>query len=1152
MAIKIVNFMPLNWHYLSQCEPLPIGNSCFITGVNTSGKSTLLDAFRFLFFVTSNGFNAANGVSSTRNGRPLVSYIRGAKRDNSTDNDKESYVRCGATVTHVVAELYNEETEVSSVIGVSVSMQAITDSNDTKPQWWLLENGHLADLQFTIPVEGGQRYATLDELRKLTPAGSGIKACQTRIEAKAKYSILFGLTDNRFGDPKALDTWARTQNNSIAFNPKEMGNLDKFIKDLVVPEAPIQTDEFKRLLESYRELQKTSTSMEIQCQQLRNVLDICEKYKNLSDLKRINTISQDISSCELLERRVSEQQKACDTYDAQVRSMDSQIAQINSQVGSTRKAIAAFDAEQDVLAIKELRQNLEAHDEKIAQCRKEISSLNNIVSFVGGYEIKTNNLFGSPIVDTVFIDNYTAAQGAQFDNQEAQYQKLTESLYAAQNAVDKRSHELLRQQDVLTTKLAELNQEITELQKGLGMADSTSAVALKKAIANMFQENNILDEPKYLSELLEYKDESWAQAAEAYMGNYRFAIIVMPQNYRKAAAVYKKLCIDNRQIYGVTLVDTASFAGEDLAAPANTLASIFKSKNPYAMAYVNYAYAHVQLVDDASYPPSKNGTFISKDGMKYAGRGYSRMRPVRYIAIGAEARQRRLKFCISEREEAKAEYQAIVRENSECSTLRSYQKNQLMSAFFANGLNLLHEYSALPGYLELRNKMQRELNQMASGNIDTRRAELQKRLDKLDVQLKNALESITTIKAKADNANRDCSAFQEQLNDCESRVLGWKTDEPETYAEAVKELAWRKTGTRKTIKGISEDISTELERCNSGLTQLSYDIILAEKEYNSTFLTNYETAGYESMDSYRAAYNDLISSKIPELKGKTERAASLTQRSFEDKIVGDLRGHIHAAERTLNDINKFMARMNYNDSQYQFAKIKANPGYEDYFNMIRSQNNVASSGDQIPIQRTAFDNEFSSTMSKLFDHIQAEDTPGKGNDWLDYRTYCQFGVTVSSLGNEESTSSLKNSILSGSGAEVQVPCYIILTAALVQQYNRTNRLRGDITDSNSIRVMLIDECFDKMDALNAKTMIHFINQQMGLQLIACAPTDKFSPIGTELENVILVKGNLPLCQRDCYYFTSPEFGRILKPETETEVNNEIPLPEDPLSMEKTS
>lgn len=1128
MAIKIVRFLPLNWHYLTECDPLPIGNSCFITGANTSGKSTLLDAFRFLFFVTTTGFNAANGVAGKRGGRKLVSYIRAAKTDGAEDDGQAAYLRTGATVTHVAAELYNEDSRISSVIGVTAAMPAITDSNDVRPQWWVLQQGHLKDLQFSIPVgNDGIRYATLEELCRLTPAGGSIYICKSQGEAKALYSKLLGLTTNHLGDVSALNTWAVTQNNAIAFDPREMGNLNKFIKTLVIPEAPIRTEEFRQLLENYQDLQRQSANMELQVQKLKAVLDICGQYKALRRQERAANILDDLIQTQLKAREIKALLAARQVQTEQIRQLTEQLRHIDAQRGSIRGAIAAFNASEEEEAIRQLQASLDHLNAEITTCKNNIMTLDDIVDFLRSFAAQTNQLFGSPLVQTSFLDRYEATSDEPFSSQDAHaLRELAANIQDAQTAISARNERLKTvEKPKLASRISNLKREQEILEKGSTVAGPRSHSRVRAAIHDAFRDQHISDEPKYLCELLEYRDEQWADAAEAYMGSYRFSIVVQPQNFRCAAEAYKKLCREDTTIYGVTLVDTTAFADATEDAPANTLAGIFKSRNHYAAEYVKYVYSRVKLVADASYPPDKDGICISRDGMKYAGRGYSRMRPVEYLVIGAQARARRLKAVQEELAEVKQAFQAAQREMNQCVTLTAAQRDWHWPKFLTDGQALLRQRRLLLDYQAEYDRQEVQLRKLASPERDRQRAALDAGL-----RTKNtAYEETNTALAKSNglllNAETALTAQRESLAFFEKRAASWEQDYHEEYQHARQELAQRQTDQHKSLKGIHETLETEIDEYRKTLAKLDLRISAAQAEYNSAFSTAYDTAGYASMEAYQNFYNEMTSSRIPELRHRTDTAFRLTEASFADKIVGDLRTHIKAAESTLKAINRFLARMVYNERVYQFAPIRAAVGKEEFFRMIMDENNRPSDGDQLPIERTAFDRDFSDTKRALFDRVRNADI-GRDDEWLDYRSYCQFGVTLAPASDRQRSSLLKDSIGDGSGAEVQVPCYIILAAALVQQYNKSNRLHSDITNSNSLRVMLVDECFDKMDTANRKAMIDFITRQMGLQLIACAPPDKYESVGTLLENVLFVRGSLAARTRDVSYFTSPSFGAL--------------------------
>lgn len=1136
MAIKVNKFMPLNWHYLKECDPLPIGQSTFITGINTSGKSTMIDAMRFLFFVTTSQFNKANALAGDRQSRPLVSYVRGAidiTAELSEDDAPGRYLREGATVTHVVAELLDEDADVYTVIGVSVFAPPIEEMSQLKPVWWIASNCRLEELQFIIRAEnGGRRFATLEEVQKLTPAGERILTCANQRQAKMRFSILFGLTDSRIGDEKALEAWAKTQDNAIAFNPKGMKNLDQFIKDLVLPKQEIRTEEFKKLLETHQQLQKTSGELNQQCQRLKAVVDDCEQYHEKSAQKLRLSMITSLAQAELLEKQIEEQQALCDQLDDVVRTQKKKKNEISIVRDTLTKTLAELQASESNEALKRLEQLQKDCDSEILACRENAGHLAEILALVKKYAEQVNSLFGSSVIDIAPLLKYDEPHKLR-EPDIALFPTLEDDLNRAQSIVEDMLWKTISVKEDKNRKLQALKEEINELERGLSYTDNKSATILKKAIAAEFKTQGILDEPKFLCELLEFTDPSWAPAAEAFMGGYRFSVVVMPNNFLIAANAYKKLCAENPNIYGVTLVDSTAFRHDDSIPAAFSMASLFISQNPYARAYINYSYNQVVLVDDAANPPSKDGTYISKEGMRYARRGFSRMRPVRLV-IGSEARRLRLEECHAETTEAERGYRLAAQQELQCRKVKQLQQERYMNEFFANGRRLLIDSAQLPLLQEKKSALERDLEKLRSASAQQKIKRVEGDLSRAQKTLQEAEGALVQSMSDLKIAGHACTEMQTNLSGCEEDISTWQQDYPSEFEAAGEELRARKDISRKGVKGFRESLGDEMGQLKADMDELNFRIKQYQVNYNTEFGTGYGEQGYESMAEFRESYNMLSSSQIPEIKAKADKAALQTRLCFEDDIMNSLRTAIGDADRMLGSINRYMERMEYNGCIYKFARVEPADGRREEYEMIRSKHNEATNDGQSSLDSLSFEDAYAARRAQLFAAIEKGEETKNGLDLLDYRTYCKFGVTVSIPGDPDRSGKLSNIILSGSGAEVQVPCYIILTAALVQKYNRANRLRGDINTSKALRIIMIDECFDKMDANNVKNMIDFISHDMGLQLIASAPTDKFSVVGINTDSILFMKGDKNLRQRDCYAFTAPAFSRIIADVLEAE------------------
>lgn len=1148
MAIRIEKFMPLNWHFLEECDPLPFGCSTFITGVNASGKSTLIDAMRLLFFVTTTKFNKANAIAGDKKSRTLLSYVYGADSllagsDPENEETYRRYMRPGPTVTHVVAELSDDATNVHTVIGVTIEAKSLGSSSQLEPVWWSVDNAKLDDLKFTVDLKDGQRhFASLDEIKKMTPTGSAIRTNKTQREAKQRFSIIFGLTDNRMGDEKALEAWAKTEDDAIAFDPKGMKDLDQFIKDKVLPKREIKTSEFLELLERHKELQKTAESLTDQCKRVKTIVDLADEYHLQSTKLRFLEIKIKLAKNAYLDKEISDKQDLCDSYDKAVREKEKEKRSLEDRRDALSQTLAELKASMPNEALKRLEGLESACDKDIKDCMDKATRLSTILATVRTYANMVNNLFGSPVVDMAFLQQYKEPREKPEEFEVSLFQKLSESLKKAQDCVEQKLYDSLTERKTLYEKIKALKAEIGDLQKGLSFADSQSARRLKEAIAADFKENGIQDEPKYLCELLELPDKTWAESAEAFLSGYRFSIMVMPENYLRATSVYKRICAANRDIYGVTLVDTTAFCNDEYETRANSLASLFTSENPYARSYIAYSYNNVTLVDDAANPPSKDGTFISKDGMRYARRGFSRMRPVK-LAIGAETRKTRLAECQRELADEEETYRLVQGEEVACQSIKKLQnQNRNMDEFFANGRMLLDDSGKLQGLHEQKVKLVKELENLKSASAMQQIRSIDTDIEKLKKQITAADTGLIDLNSDLRNAGDACTALQNELNNVEETIASWRADYPADFDTATAEFEAEKVATRKGAKGFAEALDNDHLNLKETLYTLNQQISAEQKSYTADFAMNYPTDGYVSMDIYQEAYNTISGSEIPDIKFKAEKAARQTRDKFEESIMQSLRVAIEDADSMLSEINRYMSRMSYNGNIFWFTKASPADGRQDEFEMIRDKYNTGTDEGQETFDALVFNDEYASKRARLFEAIEKGEENKNGVDLLDYRSYCKFGVSVRKEGGDASKiGKLGAMVVSGSGSEVQVPCYIILTAALVQKYNRANRLRGEINDSKALRIIMVDECFDRMDAANVEKMLRFITKDMGIQIIASAPTNMFPTVGVHMDAIVFVKGDSTRHWRECYSFTAPAFEQLLESAEggETEMKNVV-------------
>jgi hypothetical protein len=98
-----------------------------------------------------------------------------------------------------------------------------------------------------------------------------------------------------------------------------------------------------------------------------------------------------------------------------------------------------------------------------------------------------------------------------------------------------------------------------------------------------------------------------------------------------------------------------------------------------------------------------------------------------------------------------------------------------------------------------------------------------------------------------------------------------------------------------------------------------------------------------------------------------------------------------------------------------------------------------------------------------------------------------------------------------SGAERQVPFYVVIGAALASAYHGTRQTIAP--DDLGIGLAVFDEAFSKMDGPNQRTLLDFY-RAIGLQVVIAAPTEKRAVVYENLDCIIDVfrSGDLSLAE----------------------------------------
>jgi hypothetical protein len=118
--------------------------------------------------------------------------------------------------------------------------------------------------------------------------------------------------------------------------------------------------------------------------------------------------------------------------------------------------------------------------------------------------------------------------------------------------------------------------------------------------------------------------------------------------------------------------------------------------------------------------------------------------------------------------------------------------------------------------------------------------------------------------------------------------------------------------------------------------------------------------------------------------------------------------------------------------------------------------------------------------------------------YQDYRNYFTFDLRMRDVATGRTTSFDRRRGVA-SGAERQVPFYVVIGAALASIYHGSRQTSSP--SERGIGLAVFDEAFSKMDGPNQRTLLDFY-RAIGLQVIIAAPTEKRAVVYENLDYII--------------------------------------------------
>lgn len=1050
---KLTKIKLINWHYF-QNETINVDGSFLLSGENASGKSTILDAIQLVLTTSTKSFNLATTVGEKRSKRDLKGYVRC-----KTGEEGNAYYRTGSVISYVALEFYEESKDRFFTIGVKIDSPDV--ESELKKKWFKVE-APIDALSFIV-----NNKPALDE--QFTVNKKRVPLIQTASEAKNQFRVRLGHLDENFFEmiPK-----------SIAFKP--MDNVKSFINKFILPEKKIEVDTLRENIRNLREMQMILAEVRKQIEQLQAILskydelkendrdilviDILLKLASLKD--REQKLEDEKENKAKKESALSRKKHDIEEAEQSVKSLEERYNEVQVAIKTSDCAALIAKLQNELTIIEEkkksLKEKMKGLSDSLLKMEAAVRAIGSEKSPVTALEVKS---IGGTDIDDERKADIVVSLGSLIDKEKS-------------SAYEEQSGYLRRLQDC-NEKKEQLKREVDLLKKNQ-MSYPQNTVKLQKLIADEFASRRIDSQVRVFADLLEITDPKWQDAVEGYLNTQRFNLIVNPDVYDIATEVYDR---HKGEIHTVALVNTGAL---DLNASMDdsSLAAIVTSENRYALAYAGEIMNRVVRCGDARELKQHNVS-ITSGCMLYQGKAVRKINPEVYKTpyIGKYALKRQLEIKTEELLELEEEIKKMQDKKTAIA-----EKIKVLEGF---NQELLLGYINVPGELQAVTKeMIRVKSELKEAESDPNIIALNIKAGELAGEINKQKEQLDALKKDGVNLERDCKEILKKIeslrNECNSlngAIEAMTANSPGALASAKQKLDDHLKSKNAGI--IFDNYSPRRKSLENQKMKKYGELTSLQAKYKEGELG---TGNSEDVIlAYNNEFSELSRHDIIQCEGKLEDARKNCELEFRENFLTKMRENIERAKKIFEGLNKSLNGIKYGNDSYRFI-LKPNSLKQGFYEMITSDINIGGA----TLFSSFFEERYHEEMEELFSKLTESDTVGDSilREYTDYRGYLDYDIEVISNGKTQLFSKIYGE---KSGGETQTPYYVAIAASFAQMYSL----------GESIRIIMLDEAFDKMDDERIASMMQFFKEQ-DFQVILATPPAKMEIIGEYVDDIFVV------------------------------------------------
>lgn len=1120
--MKIIQKLRLiNWHYFSNTTT-DIKNITFLTGPNGTGKSTIIDALQILILGTTRpeNFNKAANEKG-KSGRNLLSYLKG--QTGVDDNGNVINLRTGAFTSYLAIEIKDTVKDCVFTLGVVFDVDSAEGFDK-----------HYFYLDSPFPECDFSNKDVETDKKKIRPLIYREFATYVRNNYKVNHFRFFD-TDNdyqtfikeAFGN--LPDKYFSLFKKAVSFAP--ISDISTFITEYICDsDINVDISPMQKNIEQYKIL-------EIEAKRLHDKVDLLTSIHNTFDdyshyqksLELLNYVNSRVSYDEN-RKKVDVLLEKLKKDNGRITEIGDLIARLDSQIDDLRSDYNSYQAKKlqssNYSLTEKISMKKESISKSITAIQMAISSvMNKMVNFANEYskvcgdfalyfsKFDSNRLgakLKSGFDEVVELCSDITTQAKEIISETDSNSLDFDNLSLFRDDIETLHTKVISLKSMIDDSLYKLSDELLSLENDMNAVNSgkkpfeslgPNYIQIKKSLENALKARHSDAKVDIYCDLVDVNDPEWCMALEAVLFSQKFNFFVNPRYYEEANRILKELC-DTYHFYRVSLVDTDRLLKANIKVIDNSISELIDTSHEGARAYTDYLLGRTKKCSSFQEArDSGNGLLSDCTGYRGFATWYLNKDNARIYFLGTQVSNDTKALSASDYQKVNQEYSLLNEVSTKLSSLLSLpQMSKGEMDTYHNDVDRNGEIQTLQSSLD---RLDQDMKEASTGDM----SEVEKKLGEIDSQ-------IHTLSKQREDLLTERGTLLGEIERLNSVDIPTGNNLLENYRKEVD-----KFDQKKVNEEYEPFYNKLLDEQKLSLPQIRN---MAQKEYLQAFnkqknaksnldklRNDYVTRYHVSYDAYNVLDNDEFDKELeniskvmlPDYENKIQRAHEQSIREFKDDFIYKLRTAIQTVYAQIDELNQALEDCHFGRDSYQF-KVTPSRDYREYYDMIMDPL-LLKAGDA----ESLFMEKYKTTMDNLFTLISSSTSASGAQKeqvlkniqlFTSYTTYINFDLLVTrGTGEEKNVISLGRSFKSQSGGETQTPFYIAILASFASLTRANNA-----SDNNTLRFVIFDEAFSKMDAARIMKSTDLL-RQFGLQAILSTPSEKLRDLVNYVDLILV-------------------------------------------------